>query len=281
MSTTSSTLRIGSKTFRFGPPSVMGIVNVTADSFSGDGLDGCSKAAVRVGLRMFSSGASFVDVGGESTRPGAEPVSVADELRRTIKVIRALSKRHPGRISVDTMKAEVADEALKAGASIVNDVNGLRGIGMMEVVAEHDASAIIMHMAGMPRTMQKSPRYRDVVSEVIAFLKERVAAAERAGVQANRIMIDPGIGFGKTVNHNLEILERLDEFKTLGKPIVVGVSRKSFIGKLTGAQVNDRLPGSLAAAVAAAERGANILRVHDVPETIQALRVSWHISKNR
>lgn len=277
MNTRTSTLRVGEQTYRFGPPKVMGIVNVTTDSFSGDGLGRDSRKAVETGMRMLASGATFVDVGGESTRPGAMQIAVEEEIRRTIGVIRVLSERHPGRISIDTMKAEVADEALRAGASIVNDVNGLRGSGMAEVVAEHDASVVIMHMSGTPRTMQKRPRYKDVVAEIHAFLHDRVDAAERAGVRSNGIMIDPGIGFGKTLAHNLEIIERLDELRSLGRPVVMGVSRKSFIGKLTGAEVDGRLPGSLAAAVIAAERGANILRVHDVPETAQALGVAWGI----
>ena len=272
-------LGVGSRTFRFGPPVVMGIINTTPDSFSGDGVAGCRSVAVRKGLDMMRSGAAFVDVGGESTRPGAAPVSVAEELRRTVDVVRALADKHPGRISIDTMKADVAEAALKAGASIVNDVSALRAPRMVDVVAEHDASVIVMHMQGTPRTMQRSPRYKDVVEEVAAFLEERVSVAEDAGVRPNRIMIDPGIGFGKTVRHNLEILARLREFRRLGKPIVVGASRKSFIGKLTGEEPEARLPGSLAAAVLAASDGANVLRVHDVKETCQALSVFWEVSR--
>lgn len=260
---------------------VMGILNVTTDSFSGDGVGDMPREAERIGLKMLTSGAAFVDVGGESTRPGAKPVPAAEEIRRTVGVVKTLSKRYPGRISIDTRKSTVAEEALRAGASIVNDVNGLRGERMLEVVAEFDASAIIMHMSGTPETMQKAPRYKDVVDDIIAFLHERVEATERAGVDPNRIMVDPGIGFGKTLNHNLEILARLSEFRSLGKTIVVGVSRKSFIGGLTGAGVDERLPGSLAAAIAAADRGANILRVHDVPETCQALGVSQQIARRR
>ena len=258
---------------------IMGIVNTTTDSFSGDGVGGNRSAAIRRGLDMMASGAAFVDVGGESTRPGAEPVSAGEEVRRTKGVVKALSDRHPGRISIDTMKAEVAEAALEAGASIVNDVNALRGPRMIEVAAEHDASVILMHMRGTPRTMQRSPRYKDVIADIAAFLEERISAAEAAGIRPNRIMIDPGIGFGKTVRHNLEILARLEELKGLGKPIVVGASRKSFIGKLSGEATDDRLPGSLAAAVTAAANGANVLRVHDVQETCQALKVGWEVAR--
>jgi dihydropteroate synthase len=272
-------LRVGTKTFRFGQPLVMGIVNVTTDSFSGDGLGKDRQAAIRRGLDMLASGATFVDVGGESTRPGADPISLEEELKRTTEVIKELAGRHPGRVSIDTTKAVVAEAALKAGASIVNDVNGLRGPRMTEVVADHDASVVIMHMLGTPGTMQKAPRYRDVVEDIAEFLAERISETEEAGVSPNRIMIDPGIGFGKTLRHNLEIIARLREFRSLGKTIVVGASRKSFIGKVTGKEAEDRLPGSIAAAVLAAQNGASILRVHDVPETHQALQIYWRVAQ--
>jgi dihydropteroate synthase len=185
-----------------------------------------------------------------------------------------LSKLHPGRVSIDTMKPEVAESALYAGASMVNDVSGLRDKRMLKVVAEHGASVVIMHMQGEPRTMQTHPRYKDVVREIIVFLEGRVADAEHAGIKSNKIMVDPGIGFGKTLDHNLEILGRLREFKTLGKPVLIGVSRKAFIGKLTGVAVDSRLEGSIAAAVLAVREGADMVRVHEVPETVQALRVA-------
>ena len=278
MEDSASVLDVGSRTFNFGPPVVMGIVNTTPDSFSGDGVAGRRSVAVRKGLDMIRSGAAFVDVGGESTRPGAAPVSVDEELVRTVEVVRALADEHPGRVSIDTMKADVAEAALKAGASMINDVNALRGPRMAEVAAQHDAAVIIMHMLGTPRTMQEAPRYKDVVEEITAFLEARISVAEEAGIRQNRIMVDPGIGFGKTVRHNLEILARLRELRRLGKPIVVGASRKSFIGKLTGEETpGARLPGSLAAAVIAASNGANVLRVHDVRETCQALSVCWEV----
>lgn len=269
----SRSLRLGSCIIRLDVPRVMGIVNNTPDSFSGDGLSGDVDAAVARGVKMFESGADIVDVGGESTRPGAEPVPEAVEIARAVPVVEALSKIHPGRVSIDTMKPRVAASALMAGASIVNDVSGLRDPRMVETVAEHDAAVIIMHMKGDPKTMQVRPRYRDVVGEISEFLKDRVAVAEAGGIDPRKIMVDPGIGFGKSLEHNLEIITRLGDFKRIGKPLVIGVSRKSFIGKITGLPVDQRLGGSLAAALVAVENGADIVRVHDVPETVSALRV--------
>jgi dihydropteroate synthase len=218
-----------------------------------------------------------VDVGGESTRPGAESVPASLEMGRTIGVVEALARARPGRVSIDTMKPEVAKSAFLAGATIVNDVSGLRNPDMIEVVAEHGASVVIMHMLGEPRTMQVRPRYKDVVRDITEYLGERVAAAEAGGVEPRRIMVDPGIGFGKTLEHNLEILARLGEFKTIGKPIVVGVSRKSFIGKITGAPAEERIGGSVAAAVVAARNGASIVRAHDVRETVDSLAVASEV----
>lgn len=269
-----TSVRLGSCVLKFNVPRVMGIVNVTPDSFSGDGVGDDFELAVRRGLGMFDSGADLVDVGGESTRPGASVVSSDIEISRAIPVVERLSKAYPGRVSIDTMKPEVAMSALYAGAAIVNDVSGLRSIEMIEAVAEHDAAAIIMHMKGEPRTMQECPRYKDVVREIIQFFEDRIAAAEKGGVSARKIMVDPGIGFGKTVEHNLEILSRLREFKALGKPVVIGVSRKSFIGRLTGSAAPERLDGSIAAAVLAVREGADVVRVHDVPETVRALKVA-------
>jgi dihydropteroate synthase len=271
-------VRLGSCVLKFNEPRVMGIVNNTSDSFSGDGVGGDVEKAVLRGLSMFESGASMVDVGGESTRPGAKPVGPDLEMERTVPVVERLSKVHPGRVSIDTMKPEVAEGALYAGATLVNDVSGLRNKRMIEVVAEHDAGVIVMHMLGEPRTMQAEPRYKDVVGDILEFLEDRVAAAEKAGVSPGKIMVDPGIGFGKTLDHNLEILGRLSEFRALGKPIVIGVSRKAFIGKLSGQPPENRLVGSIAAAMMAVREGADMVRVHDVPETVQALRVSSGIA---
>ena len=270
-------VKVGTCTITFGRTKVMGIVNTTLDSFSGDGLGGDEEAAIARGMMQFEQGADFVDVGGESTRPGADPVPARLEMARTIGVVEVLARARPGRISIDTMKPEVAKSALLAGASIVNDVSGLRDPEMIDVVAEHGASAVIMHMLGEPRTMQVRPKYKDVVQDIIAYLGDRVAAAEAGGVEPRRIMVDPGIGFGKTLEHNLEILARLDEFKALGKPVVIGVSRKSFIGKITRAPAEERVGGSIAAALVAAKNGASIVRVHDVRETVDALRIASDI----
>ena len=270
----SHSVMVGACRLRFDAPKVMGIVNVTPDSFSGDGIIHDASRAISRGKAMFAAGADLVDVGGESTRPGAEPVPVEVEALRTTGVVEALSAHRSGRVSIDTYKPEVAERALFAGATIVNDVTGLRDPRMIEIVAEHDASVIIMHMRGEPRTMQVRPRYKDVVADVVSFLKDRIDAAEAAGVSPGRIMVDPGIGFGKTLDHNLEIIARLREFRALGKPIVIGVSRKAFIGKLTDLPPEERVEGSLAAAVLAVRNGADVVRVHDVPETVRALKVA-------
>ena len=270
-------VKLGTCLLRLDSPKVMGILNMTTDSFSGDGLGVDWRGAVEKGKFMFESGAELVDVGGESTRPGAAPVPFEIEAARAIKVVEELSTLHPGRISIDTMKPQVANQALYAGASIVNDVTGLRDSRMIAVVAEHDAAVIIMHMKGEPRTMQDRPKYKDVVQEVKDYLADRIAAAEKGGISPRKIMIDPGIGFGKTVDHNLELIANVSELRQLGKPVVIGVSRKSFIGKITGMPADQRLEGSLAAAVVAAREGANIIRAHDVPETVKALRVATAI----
>lgn len=277
LSSPTSEFAVGSRSFTFGPPRVMGIVNVTPDSFSGDGVGGDRAKAIRTGENMIAAGADLVDVGGESTRPGAESVDADDEISRTVEIVRALAEKFPGQISIDTMKAEVAEEALTAGATVVNDVNGLRCEAMAEVIAEHDASVIIMHMLGNPRTMQKAPEYSDVIVDISEFLSRQISVAEEAGIRPNRIAVDPGIGFGKTADHNIEILARLKELRSLGKAIVIGVSRKSFIGSITGEPVGRRLGGSIAAAILATMNGANIVRVHDVPETVQALKVAWEV----
>ena len=275
-----SRVKLGEHYLRLDVPRTIGIVNVTSDSFSGDGL-GCDvRAAVRMGVDLFDQGADIVDIGGESTRPGASPVTAEEEISRVCPVVKRLSKQYPGRISVDTMKSDVAEEAIAAGASIVNDVSGLRERSMIDVISRNSASVIIMHMKGEPRTMQKNPHYDDVVGEIGRYLQGQVTKAEKAGVDPDRILVDPGIGFGKTLDHNLEILGRLGELLTVGKPIVVGASRKSFIGKLTGAEPGRRLEGSIAAAVLAVREGASFVRVHDVAETVEALKVADAIMKS-
>ncbi len=256
---------------RFPRPSVMGIVNVTPDSFSDGGVNFRAEDAVASARRMVDEGAAIVDVGGESTRPGAEPVSAEEELGRIEPVLEQLAGLP---VSIDTAKAEVARRALELGAELVNDVTALRADpGLAEVVADSGAYLCLMHMQGEPRTMQASPTYDDVVSDVKAFLEKRLRFAVDAGITEERICVDPGIGFGKTVEHNFELIRRLDEIASLGRPIVVGLSRKSSLGKILGdpEATTGPLSASIAAAVTAYERGATILRVHDVKEHVEAL----------
>jgi len=253
----------------------MGVVNVTPDSFSDGGLYLDAEAAVAHGARMAAAGASILDVGGESTRPGAKPVDAREELRRVLPVVERLAASGHT-VSVDTAKLEVARAALDAGASIVNDVSAFRfEPRLAELVAEHGARCCLMHMLGEPRTMQEDPRYGDVVAEVRAFLEERLAFALARGVPEASVWLDPGIGFGKTVEHNLELLRRLDEIVAIGRPVVVGTSRKSFLGRLAGGRAEgERLPGTIATNVLALERGASIFRVHDVAPVVDALAVA-------
>ena len=259
------------------PPLVMGVVNVTPDSFSDGGRFLDSDAAIAHGLELASEGAAILDVGGESTRPGAEPVPEDEELRRVLPVVEGLAAKNGNwAISVDTAKRAVAEATLEAGAVIVNDVTALRGDrGMAELVAERGARCCLMHMLGEPRTMQDAPVYDDVVSEVKAFLEERLAFATAEGVAEDNVWLDPGIGFGKTVDHNLELLRRLDELVAIGRPIVVGTSRKSFLGKLAGGRPESgRLAGTIATNTLALERGASVFRVHDVAAAVDALAVA-------
>jgi dihydropteroate synthase len=250
----------------------MGVVNVTPDSFSDGGVNLEPDDAAASARRMLDEGAAIVDVGGESTRPGADPVGLDEELRRVIPVLERLQGEVP--VSIDTAKAEVARRALELGAELVNDVTALRGDpDLAGVVADKGAYLCLMHMLGEPRTMQRDPRYDDVVAEVARFLEERLAVAVQAGIPEERICLDPGIGFGKTVEHNFELIRRLDELTALGRPIVVGFSRKSSLGKLLGdpEAKTGTIAASVGAAVAAYERGATILRVHDVREHVEAL----------
>ena len=259
---------------RFPRPSVMGVVNVTPDSFSDGGVNFRAEDAVAAGRRMVEEGAALVDVGGESTRPGAEPVSADEELRRVVPVLEGLAGLP---VSIDTAKAAVARTAIELGAAMVNDVTALRGDPELAgVVADSEACLCLMHMQGEPRTMQADPRYDDVVSEVAAFLEARLGFAVAAGIAEERICLDPGIGFGKTVGHNLELLRRLDEIAALGRPVLVGVSRKSTLGRLLGDAdaKTSSTAASVSAAVLAYERGASILRVHDVREHVEALAVA-------
>ena len=251
----------------------MGVVNVTPDSFSDGGRYLDARAAIDHGEQLAAEGAAILDVGGESTRPGADPVGEDEELRRVVPVVEGLAG--VARVSIDTSKAAVAAAALDAGADYVNDVTAFRSDpDLAGLVAERGVDCCLMHMLGTPRTMQRDPRYDDVVSEVKAFLEARLAYAVGEGVAEERVMLDPGIGFGKTVEHNLELIRRLDEIVALGRPVVFGVSRKSFLGKLTGREVGERAVATAAANVLALERGASIFRVHDVRETVDALTVA-------
>jgi dihydropteroate synthase len=253
---------------------LMGVVNVTPDSFSDGGLYLDAEAGIAHGRELAAAGAEILDVGGESTRPGAAVVPAEEELQRVVPVIRGL-RDLGGRISVDTSKAGVAEAALDAGAAIVNDVTALRGDPEMgPLCAERGVTVVLMHMLGDPRTMQDDPRYDDVVAEVKAFLAGRLEAATAAGIAEERIWLDPGIGFGKTGAHNMELLRRLGELRDLGRPLVVGTSRKSFIGRVDGSAADQRLGGTIASSVIAAAGGADVLRVHDVAEMRQALTVA-------
>jgi len=254
-------------------PKLMGVVNVTPDSFSDGGLYLDARAAIAHGLELAEQGAEILDVGGESTRPGAAEVSAEEETARVEPVVAGLAGT--ATVSIDTSKAAVAETALDAGATIVNDVSALRHdpeIGAL--CAERGAGLVLMHMQGDPRTMQQNPIYEDVVDDVKAFLAERMEAAIGAGVAEERIWLDPGIGFGKNLDHNLELLRRLGELRGLGRPLVIGTSRKSFIGKIDGSPVDERLGGTIASSVLAAAEGADVLRVHDVAETAQAMKMT-------
>ena len=268
------TLQMGERTIRLDQPQVMGIVNVTPDSFSDGGAYADAQAAAEAGADMTAAGAAILDVGGESTRPGAKPVWEGDEIERVLPVVQRLAAGGQA-VSIDTRKAAVAEAALGAGARLVNDVSGLTwDERMVGVVAASGAPVVIMHMAGDPQTMQDDPRYDDVLVDVFFWLEERIAAAEAAGIARDRILVDPGIGFGKSVAHNLALMNGLALFHALGCPIVLGASRKRMIGALANEVPADRrLPGSLALALKAVEQGAQIVRVHDVPETVQALKV--------
>jgi dihydropteroate synthase len=255
---------------------IMGVLNVTPDSFSDGGEFFTTEKAVERGVRMASEGAAIIDVGGESTRPGADPVSAEEELARVLPVIAKLRERVSAFVSIDTTKALVAREALQAGASIVNDVTGGRADPeMMKLVAEKKAALILMHMQGTPRTMQENPHYADVVSEVADFFRQQYARALECGIDSMAIAFDPGIGFGKTVEHNLELLANLPRLRVHDRPLVVGVSRKSSLGQMIDStEMSDRLAPTIAFTALLRERGANVLRVHDVKENRAALRVT-------
>ncbi len=255
-------------------PLVMGVVNVTPDSFSDGGRFLDAERAVEHGRELVADGADALDVGGESTRPGADAVSAEEEMERVVPVIEGLA-RVEAAVSIDTAKRSVAEAALDAGATIVNDVTALRGDAEMGgLCAQRDCDVVLMHMQGTPRTMQEDPAYDDVVDDVKAFLAERIEYAIGRGIGEERLWVDPGIGFGKTVEHNLELLRRLGELRDLGRPICIGTSRKSFIGKVTGREVDERLAGTIATNVLALAAGADVFRVHDVRELRESLDVA-------
>jgi dihydropteroate synthase len=270
--------------------SIMGIVNLTPDSFSADGLlQGLSPSTQRTVLegtvpeyieRLVRDGADIIDIGGESTRPGARPVSIKEESRRVIPVIKKIAQRIKVPISIDTYKPEVADRALDNGAVMVNDITGLRNPKMAKVISKYKAGLVIMHMKGKPRTMQKKPAYRALLDEIMEYLDKAIDRAVESGINKGKIIIDPGIGFGKTLEHNLEILRRLEEFKILGRPIMVGPSRKSFIGKILKVEPEKRIFGTLASAVLAIKNGASMVRVHDVKAVKEALAILDAVSVN-
>ena len=261
-------------------PVVMGILNVTPDSFSDGGRFLNPQLAIEQALAMQDAGAAIIDVGGESTRPGAAPVTVQQELQRVIPVIETLAGQLRVPLSIDTSKPEVMRAAVTAGAGMINDVNALQAQGAMQAAHDCAVPVCLMHMQGEPRTMQAAPHYDDVVTDVRAFLERRITACQESGIDPGQIVVDPGFGFGKTLEHNLELLRSLLALVELGKPVLVGMSRKSMIGALTGREEDQRLPGSLAAAVMAVERGASIIRVHDVAETVDAVKFAHSVIKD-
>ena len=271
---TTPTLDCNGRPLKLDRVRVMGIVNVTPDSFSDGGAHASVDAAIAHGLRLVDEGADLLDIGGESTRPGAAAVDVEDELRRVIPVIERLSRETTVPISIDTSKPEVMRAAVAAGAGMINDVRALRGEGALEEAAALRVPVVLMHMQGEPRSMQHAPTYDDVVADVHRFLAERMFACEMSGIDRKRIVIDPGFGFGKTRDHNLALLAQLQRFTELGVPVLAGLSRKKTIGEITGRDVPaDRVHGSVAAHLIAAQRGARIVRVHDVAATVDALKV--------
>lgn len=263
----------GHFTLTLNRPHVMGIVNVTPDSFSDGGQFSQTHLAVEHAVSLVAQGADILDIGGESTRPNAVPVSLDEELSRVIPVIEALVQQVHVPLSIDTYKPAVMQAAIAAGASMVNDVRALQEVGAVETVAASNVGVCLMHMQGTPQTMQTNPEYQDVVTDVCAFLAERVRVCAAAGIDKQRMMLDPGFGFGKTRAHNITMIKQLEAFAQLGQPLLVGLSRKSVLGQVTGNDVDARLYASVAAAVISAMKGANIVRVHDVKATVEALKV--------
>ncbi len=263
----------GKRTLTLDKTLVMGIVNVTPDSFSDGGEFSSFDLACRHIDSMVLQGAKIIDVGGESTRPGATEVFLDEELNRVLPIIEYIEKHHDVWISIDTSKPEVMEQAVKFGAHLINDVRALQIIGALEIAAELEVPVCLMHMQGRPDTMQRAPKYRDIIEEVIGFFEQRITACIKAGIKHHQIILDPGFGFGKTLSHNYELLNRLGELKVLELPLLIGLSRKSMLGNLLNREAKERLAGSVAGGIIAAQKGANILRVHDVAETLDSLKV--------
>jgi len=257
---------------------IMGILNLTPDSFYDGNRYFYIDAALKQAVKMYRDGANIIDIGGESTRPGSDPVSIDEEMDRVLEPLVRIKKEIPVPVSIDTYKSEIAEEACKAGAEIVNDISGITfDPKMFDVLIKYDVKVVIMHIKGTPKNMQANPYYDNVISEIKSFLAERIEYAEKKGIKPEKIIVDPGIGFGKRLEDNLKIIKYLDKFKPLGKQVLIGVSRKSFIGKILDVEPEERLEGSLAASIMAVVNGANIVRVHDVKETVRALKVAESI----
>ena len=274
------TLTCGARTLDLSAPVVMGILNVTPDSFSDGGRFTERDAALRQAERMLADGAAIIDVGGESTRPGAAPVSEQQELDRVVPVVEALTSELDALVSVDTSTAAVIRGAAAAGAGMINDVRALRRSGAQDAAAASGLPVCLMHMQGEPGNMQDDPRYQDVTAEVVDFLRQRIAACGQVGIPRERLLVDPGFGFAKTVAHNLTLMHEMAALQELALPILIGISRKSLFGKLLGRDVNERLPASLAAAVMCVERGAMIVRAHDVKETVDVVRLAHAVRQS-
>ncbi|MBL4765081.1 MAG: dihydropteroate synthase [Colwellia sp.] len=252
---------------------VMGILNVTPDSFSDGGQFTRFDSALKQVEIMIDNGVDIIDIGGESTRPGAVDVGVRDEIDRVIPLLKAIKSRFGINVSIDTSKAEVMAEAITYGADMINDVRALQNKGCLEVVAQSDIAICLMHMQGMPRTMQKDPQYKDIIDDILQFFKQRINCCAQVGINKKRLVLDPGFGFGKTVAHNYEVLAKFSQFNALGLPLLAGISRKSMIGDLLHRDVHERLAGSLTAAIVAVQQGAKIIRVHDVQESVDAIKI--------
>jgi len=260
---------------------VMGILNVTPDSFSDGGKFSSFDRALKQVEQMIDNGVDIIDIGGESTRPGAVDVCAKDEVERVIPLLKAIKSRFNINVSIDTSKAEVMAEAITCGANMINDVRALQNKGCIDVIAQSDIAVCLMHMQGMPRTMQENPQYDDIIDDILKFFKQRITCCEQNGINKTRLLLDPGFGFGKTLTDNYEVLAKLTQFNTLGLPILAGISRKSMIGNLLSREVDERLAGSLTAAIIAIQQGAKIIRVHDVQESVDAVNVLKAVAQHQ